>query len=447
MSFRCYLVFSIFFCAILISACQSPETTATTLIDDVDIQFRELYYSLGGAEIFGPPISPKFIKTGREYQYTAAALFVYDPSLPREQQKYLAPIGRELDLTTQSSHQDAVEVSLFPGFQALYTQLGGENIVGGPLTNLQYNQEKQRFEQYFENLGFYQSADTTSNQVHLLHYGAWFCAKQCDFTSPSNSEIALTSTTMQPFIEAINSLDPTLIGRPLTQPHIAPDGNIEQIFHKVVLFTSPEDPDKIYLRPTPAMLGIPLDRGGDHTVPDHLRSYLEQLGGQELAGPATTPYRQKSKELFQQCFTNLCLNYFQNRPEGGKIEPMALGQLYKEKFYQESAHSIDYSRTYALQIWEKEPIVGPNTPQTVGVSISADGRAMKNITPTLILKLPGEINITYTFPATQENGQTILELNPIAAPHGTVISYDVCISPADADPSCASESFIIWGNP
>jgi hypothetical protein len=50
------------------------------LTSDVDQRFREFYDLLGGVDILGPAISPKFIHGGNEYQYTTAALMVYYPN-------------------------------------------------------------------------------------------------------------------------------------------------------------------------------------------------------------------------------------------------------------------------------------------------------------------------------------------------------------------------------
>ena len=47
---------------------------------NIDQRFRELHDMLGGVDVLGPAISPKFNHGGNEYQYTTAVLMVYYPN-------------------------------------------------------------------------------------------------------------------------------------------------------------------------------------------------------------------------------------------------------------------------------------------------------------------------------------------------------------------------------
>ena len=50
-----------------------------------------------------------------------------------------------------------------------------QRYVGKPPTELHYNPETQRYEQYFENLGMYWLESEGPEHVRLLNYGAWKC--------------------------------------------------------------------------------------------------------------------------------------------------------------------------------------------------------------------------------------------------------------------------------
>ncbi len=157
----------------------------------VDPVFREFYNVLGGQPVLGNAISRVGEKDGITYQYTMAGKMTFDPQRPAAQRFELAPLGIELGIGDPGATKVEVDIS----FQALYDQLKGNAFVGKPLTNLIFNEEKDRSEQYFENLGFYQGPDTDGD-VYLLPYGAWACGEECRSSLPLNAA-PLESTPTQ----------------------------------------------------------------------------------------------------------------------------------------------------------------------------------------------------------------------------------------------------------
>jgi len=438
---------------LIFSACKPTGPEALLMggnYFEVDSQFYDLYSALGGLEVFGPAISPRFTHQDSVYQYTAAALFVFNPFSSSGNQISFAPIGLEFGIADPggASGQGLV---IYPGFQNYYNLLGGWNAVGAPITNIQYNSKKGRIEQHFENLGFYQLDSDPKGQIHLLHYGAWMCSARCDFQSHQNSVVSLYKSNVEPFIDLINSLDAEFLGRPITKPYIAPDGRIQQIFQNVVLTSSPQNVENYALRPIPEMLGIPTEPDVLHAIPEHFRAYLENVMGFEYAGPAVTAYTQQSQDVYRQCFKNLCLNYFPNKPLDEQIFLVPLGYLYRQRFFSESEtyqpEVQPVLQAFSINVWEASPIIQPKSSQTIGVNISKEGVPVSNVETILLLKLPENITIEYTFPVSNVEGTTSLALNPIDAPHGTVISYEVCIKLNNQDLNCTAESFLIWGNP
>ena len=170
--------------SLAISACSDSRQTITpdASLYAVDPVFREFYNILGGRAVLGEVISPVKVENGVTYQYTVAGKMTFDPKAPLPQKFQLAPLGRELGIGISSDTNWEVAES----FKTLYKKLNGLPFVGKPLTGLIFNGEKDRYEQYFENLGFYQGPET-DGEVRLLPYGAWRCGEECRSSLPLNA--------------------------------------------------------------------------------------------------------------------------------------------------------------------------------------------------------------------------------------------------------------------
>jgi hypothetical protein len=172
--------------ALILSACtKSGEKTASTPDAskyDVAAVLREFYNFLGGRAVLGEIISEPVEKEGVISQYTMAARLIFNQAASPMEIFKLAPLGRQLGIAP--ANEKIIEVA--PPFLPLYKRLGGEAFVGQPLTGLVYNAERNRTEQYFENLGFYQGPET-NGEVRLLPYGAWRCDEQCRASLPLNA--------------------------------------------------------------------------------------------------------------------------------------------------------------------------------------------------------------------------------------------------------------------
>ncbi len=440
--------------ALITAGCQSAEISPNNggILYVIDNRFLSLYNVLGGEDILGPAISPIINIQGIDFQFTTSALFEYNPTLPVGQQVKLSPIGSTMGIAEHFGVDREQSIAVYPGFLDLYSHLGGERFVGSPITNVIYNNEKSRLEQHFDNLGFYQSDSDASSRVQLLDYGVWMCANMCEFSANENSEVILFSQVMQPFMERIHAFSPEIIGRPLTNPQIAPDGQIEQIFQNIVFTAAANNPsENFHLRPLPSLLGIPIQSGISHEIPVVFVEYLESNFNLQFAGAAVTPLTRLSDYLYRQCFQNMCIDYFPFNSEGKKIKPVPLGYLYRDRHHRpaeiQTLEVQPRNQSSDISVWEEHPLLPPNTSQIIGVQIQQDQIPIENIEPSLILRFPERISITFSMPPTNADGSTTLTLYPIDAPHGTVISYDVCVNLLNEVQTCQSDNFIIWGDP
>jgi hypothetical protein len=316
-------------CNLQVPAPEPSPTPKTTFA--VGALFAKFYNILGGREVLGDPISPVFEEDGLTYQYTIASLMVYDPSAPANRRFLLAPLGLEMEgiaqppvptPTTPGSRYVGGH-TIYPEFIPLYDTLGGESVVGEPLTEVRYNAERNRVEQYFKNLGFYLPGDNLEGSVRLLAYGVWDCGirdDRCPLTFPPLNSIidvpkaqpeiappeeqepaeiepeaetegfsfyvpliaqnATIEETLQkalnwfkfnlPFIhralpdrellrEAVNRLGSDFTGFALSEPYLTPDGKLEQIFENMVLRVDAQQKTAFELRPLPELLGVSRD--------------------------------------------------------------------------------------------------------------------------------------------------------------------------------------------
>jgi hypothetical protein len=114
---------------------------------------------------------------------------------------------------------------------------------------------------------------------------------------------------------------------------MAADGRQEVVFENLVLFIDRSNPAGVTARPLPEVVGIPPQplsaRQNDpllvfhplkgelgHNVPAFFDAYLAEHGGLEVSGLPTSEVFQVESGSYRQCFTNLCLDFNLNNPDG-----------------------------------------------------------------------------------------------------------------------------------
>jgi hypothetical protein len=359
---------------------------------------------------------------------------------------------------------------IYEGFVPVYRKMGGARFVGKPLTEAHFNPGKKRVEQYFENVGFAWMEEDSPENVFLLAYGAWKCDVYCRHQAPLSAEIELPSRKYseveKPFREVVSRLGSDFTGFALTEPYLADDGNLDQIYENVVLTAKPDNPARVWLRPVPEKVGIeaePLNppslQAGmffysmndsmGYNVPEAYLDYITRHGGMEVSGTPVGELYRASDMVFRQCFSNLCLQYHLNAPSGMRIRPAPLGYIYRDKYYHpanDSFLSTQSIRATALQVWERYQFVSSDQPEELGVSVFENQTPLRDREPILILTLPDGTEKTYHFPPTGPDGKSFLKLDPIQASNGTLIPYKVCISSLTDELFCTMDSFVIWYN-
>jgi len=435
---------------LFLASCSGPASgqgmSGYVLNLDVAPRFREFYLQLGGAERLGIPISPLFAREGREYQYTAAVLMVYDPLASEDQRFSLAPIGRQLGVAEPYLYPELPGGhEVYPGFRPLYDAMGGAAVLGLPLTEVRYNPERGGIEQFFENVGFYQLETDPPETVKLIHYGAWLCnVNICGYVSPDEAVAVLPEVVWQPFDGAIKRLNPQLVGRPISERRINDDGLIEQIFENVVVVASQDSPGNIRFLPLPGKLGLPVQSWSDFEIAPFFEEFLRRSGGLELAGKAVSDLEPQSPEVFRQCFVTLCLDYLPGMPGENKVRAVPLGRMYRDRLGAFPTPTPAAEGMVTLQVFKNYPVVAPTRQQILNVRAYLDSQPLQDVRPELTLMLPGGVIEYRDFPPTDVSGRTSLQLEPIAAPHGTRIDYEVCLTVEQGGQVCLEDYFLIW---
>jgi hypothetical protein len=434
----------------------------------VDPIFTDFYEALGGEAVLGPAISAAKRSEGKTTQYTESSLMVFDPLEPVSARFRLAPLGISLgvaegDFPVRTDEEGRMINGhlVIADFLAVYENLGGSRFVGRPISEAAFNAEKQRVEQYFENLGFYQLAG--NNQVHFMPYGAYACDRNCREPEPVAGIPVKQPILPDPFLKKTLELGLPFVGKPLTGLHLAPDGKQEVIFENLVLVAEADSPDQVNVRPIAAQISesaqalvqpivsnltvfIEIEDGFGYNVPLHFIDYLEQFGGMQVAGQPISEVFSPGAGVYWQCFTNLCLQFNLNAEGDQRLRPVPLGADYKTEAYsqvQDFTTSQEIGRV-DISAWEKETFVSSAGSQVIHTAIYDDGKPLQNFEPLLIATMPDGSQRKAYFPPSDTEGCSSIKLAPIDAPNGTLIAYRVCLFGMDGQENCVGDNYLIW---
>jgi len=459
----------------LISACSGLERSSAGYYL-VDPRFRDLYEHLQGEEILGPPISSKKYLSGTnlEKQYFEGVVMVFDPD--HSPRYHLDPVGIDAGFSDlPNNYPEIPGVRYLNGFilpadfAQFYDQMGGERWVGLPLTRARINPDKNRIEQYFENMGFFRFEDDPPGVVHLMPYGLWKCAGECS-QYPGVQNAAISSSALEevesPFGEAIARLGTQFTGKKLSNAYLAEDGNIEQIFQNVVLYQDHATPLGVSLRPVSSLLGQKgegyqtksdqaegyfreLDEGAGYYIPTYFMEFIDRYFGFEISGEPLSTLEEIREGVWQQCYENYCLLYDAKAASGQQVRIVPQGQRYKDSFYknvQAPSQEPAVSRQIQLDIWEQMPQITSQEKQQIGACIHEAGQPLVNAQAVAMVYTQENGTSTYSFDLTDSGGCSFLTLDPIQAPNGTTVDYQVCFQGLGAEDYCKKDSFLIWGN-
>jgi len=277
-----------------------------------------------------------------------------------------------------------------------------------------------------------------------------------------------------PYQKAIQRMGGTSIfGQPVSAPIIASDGNMEQAFAKVVVFSPKDNPADMKLRPLARLLNMPetapgpklYDRrhnvifypvDGDlgYHVPISFDEFIAAHGGQEISGrPISETMKvknNKGKEVARQCFENYCLEYDPSAPQDQRTQLADLGKQYADLSSPAGrAGTVDNALSMKVQTDKAQVKSSESQEFYVLVYKRHSLEPAAGAIARIDLSLPNGTAFTYRTQATPDNGWIRMSIPAMQdVPNGTVVAYKVCLEDAEStaiDPStCVSDSYLIW---
>lgn len=460
---------------LIFSACngsgleQQPTHSAIVAVDPL---LREAYQTLGGEMLFGPALTGLFHYHNYDCQYLEAGMLCYDP-LDANRFKFM-PLGIALNV------QDAPDApaggqglvvdgyTIYPAFVPLYQSLQGARYVGKPLTQPRFDYRKQRVEQYFENLGFYQLMNDAQGEVHLLAYGVFACDTYCRYSARSGSEvIASQGSEDEIFLAGMNAFGLDILGVPLTRPMVGPDGLLQQVYDGAVVYSPTGDPNQVALRPIARWLGMPSDppqspgmnahmvfypTQGElgYYVPVEFDQFLAQHGGVAFSGLPISSVVTLDHFEYRQCFENYCLVYNGRGAPALRVRFMALGVTYLQQF--PAPPEVLLRPLYSpdmvlLTVSEEKPRISAGEVQVIYVQVAQRSglQPIAGVGGTLTVSTTDGRQFSLPLPLTDAQGAAQLMIEPMTgAPNSTIVHYQVCLNLPSPEPICTWEDYYIW---
>jgi len=465
LAFCTILILTLTACGIAANPGPTPTPYGATALASV---FRDLNDKLGGVAVLGEAISAPFPHDLSTCQYTENVLLCYNPDAKVEAERVtLVPLGTQI-----ITRPPATLPKIFENFQGMYERMFGTLYVGRPLTGGRYNSDERRYEQYFENMGFYQRIDDPRGTVHLMAYGSYFCKSYCAFTTSHDGIVVGYNTGIEfPGVVSINRLGGIAVfGSPITKPFQAKDGATEQVLDNVAYYIPADDPSTIRLRPLALLLHIrqeapgPQKYGRDqgmafypvqgalgYHVPIVFDAFIAAHGGIALAGnPTSDPFYAEvnGAKLARQCFENYCLEYDPSAPADQRVRMVPLGSQYRAQDVSDTQWAFHFSPdTTRLTVSKLHPEVTSKEEQQIQVLVTqvTDTLPIQDIDAILVVSLPDGTKVSYNVPPTGPDGKSTVTIPPVSnAANSTIVPLVVCLNvPADT-PICQREAYLIW---
>jgi hypothetical protein len=470
--------------SLLISSCGASSTTSSGNVTfQVNPSFREFYQTLGGQETLGPAISESFTRDSYECQYTTNVMMCLNPLISDGTRFFLYPLGNQMGFTNvtgqtslESGSQVVNGITIYDAFLPLYNQLSGEKYVGKPITEARLNYSQKRVEQFFENMGFYSKFSDNDKKVYLLAYGVYACHSDCKYTASVDSAVSINSNPAdsQPLLDGLSRMgDTSVIGQPLTQPYIAPDGMEEQVYTNAIVYASPNDLKHAALRPLAKLLNITsgtpgpqkydssngvvfyaTDGSNGFHVPLDFDKFIANHGGLDISGNPIMEVYQYDETTFRQCFENYCLDYHSDQPDGQRVQMSPLGTQYAGQIAVSSETTVPETfsitpQTVTLQATVQYQQIPANADQKMDIQIvrNDNQQPITGVTADLTITLPDQSVYSATFPQTGLDGRAsmiISAMNNLS--NGQILVYQVCLNQNVGEPVCTNGSYLIWGS-
>lgn len=474
---RRYLVFSLVSTLLLVACSTSPAYSPgnPSTVYPVAPLFQDFYNALGGEDVMGPAISPVMRENGVEVQYLRNAKMLFDRQAPEGRQYRLASLGLNFGVE-EPPIPPPDDPSLFytkghviyPEFFPLFAQLWGAP--GKPLTEARSNGEE--IIQYFANMGMGRVINDPYGEVYLLPYGLWECARVRCYETVKNAIPLMPLPPSRPELPSqLQALKP-LTGELLAPPQELPNGKLEYVFSNIVLVFSPNQPEAVQARNTVELMqsyiGIPTAtlvpklenpylvfrpqfNNLGLLVFEPFDTFIRRHGGYKISGEPLSPMQVFPNDGILQCFTNICLRYHPNLPEGFRVQPTPIGQTYlKYKDTLLPDNATEKAPVKDIQIFNSafNATLAQGDVLVIDAQILSGKRPLMNERLDLLIHQLNQVaEQQLEFPLTDAMGRTRLILSLQETNITQVVPYEVCYHSPQGKETCAQNTVMIWITP
>jgi hypothetical protein len=446
--------------ALVVGGCQAlaPETSSRASgAFELAPQFAVFWDAYGGVETFGPPIEPASFDGALLRQAVVNAELVFDPAAPEESRVYLSPLGPRLGLAEPAVppapdgrgwYFESTGHTLYTGFLQAYEALGGPAVVGPPIAEVRFRDGL--IVQYFTNLGLVRQESAAPSQVRLLGYGLASRPLELAQALARPADLPPPDLRQRPFALFLDRyLGEHLLGPPLTDAYLAPDGALEQVFERGVLFSPLTDPSSVRLRPLGRELGAAepaVPDAGDpfglyapetgHNIGWAFAAFYRDHGGAAVLG---LPLGEAGLEdgSLRQVYENVILEYRFDLPPALAVQLRPLGSAYLERFGASAARptAAPPPSTPAapaqdlLQVvtWVERSVLPLGNAQTIYLEVRRpDGTPWAGVVPLISVHAP-RWERALPVPATDEQGRAQVTFVPEDVFPGEIVSYEIAV--------------------
>ncbi len=422
-----------------LAACRSsPASLAPGDADNpIAPEFKAFWEEAGGLATFGPPLEPSHRQGGILRQTFLAVQLAHDDA-DRDRPVRLASLGLELGLSEPAQpptdgqsgrYFPQTGHTLYAGFAPYFDALGGLDVVGPPITEVQFR--SGRITQYFENLGMVRPENASPSDVRLVALGLAALPGSA-FGLDVDSVILPGTVRQRPFADALEDYGgESVLGQPLGDPYMAADGMLEQVYERAVVYGDESDSRKVGFRPigrefgptAPPTLradepGGIFDESTGHNILWAFADFYRSRQGVALLGAPLEEARLEGDRLVQ-WFENGELLYNYDMPADLAIELAPLGSTFQRAHpapLPSATGSPQPTSTEAatplstgdlvVQVTLEHPLLRASDVQTVHiVLLDRAGAPLPDVRPSVVWYGPASSESKQA-PPTDEDGQT-----------------------------------------
>jgi len=441
---------------LLLAACSSAgDGSESPSGSAIPPQLAQWIEDHGLAQALGDALVPARQEDGLLHQTFTNGELVFDPDAPEDSNAHLAPLGRTLGLAeppvprpldaaaryfTETGH------TTYTGFLEAYGGLGGEQVVGAPISEVRF--EEGLIYQYFENLGLVREESAPPSDVGLIAFGL-ASLEDAERRIPAGAFLPrdLRERPFAVFLDRYGG--EAFFGRPLSDPYSTADGALEQIYERAVLWAPASAArSAARLRPLGLALGAaepPAGPSGQdgaryvaasgHSIDAAFASTYERIDGARILGLPLDEARLED-DVLRQRFENGILEYHADLPPTLAVQLSPLGRDYTPPSIPEGEDVASTAAAPptpavtgpAVRTWVAFPILEPGAEQQITIEVlQADGSPWSQVVPLVRIGAP-QGSLYPSVPPTGPDGRSSFSITLQGLQPGEIITYEVVVT-------------------